>query len=72
MDRVDAYLSRKAAETWPGAIVLLEHDGTRWVLRRPGQGDLVLSSLPPTPAERLFRVARESLSLLRRNHERAI
>jgi hypothetical protein len=41
MDRVDGYLSRRAQQHWPGALVLelAEH---RWVLRRPGQEDLGL------------------------------
>ena len=67
MKRVDAYLSRKAAVAWPGAIV---EDWDRvFLLQRPGLPAVELAG-EPLPLDKRFRAAKEALGQLI-EHERA-
>lgn len=60
--RIDSFLTSRAQETWPGALVV--RIGDRFDLRLPPgarEGRVVLAEHPPTPLERLFREAVRSL-----------
>lgn len=57
--RIDAYLSRKAAAVWPGAVV--EDRSRVFVLVRPTGPEVVLAG-EPTPIDARFRTAKEALA----------
>jgi hypothetical protein len=56
-ERVEIFLSRKAAATWPGAVVIETNAG--FVLRRRGRPEVLLADT--------FGGAKQALALLRKN-----
>ena len=58
MKKIDAYLTRKAAAVWPGALV--EDWERTFLLQRPNRQAIVLAG-EPTPLPKRFKAAKEAL-----------
>lgn len=58
MKKIDAYLTRKAAAVWPGALV--EDWDRTFLLQRAGRQAVILSG-EPTPLPKRFKAAKEAL-----------